>query len=200
MLKLLLAFQASMTIWANISFAQSAYPEPDVVLSQEDWLIECYGAESRDGNCQLYHRVLMNGGTAIALVFTVAYPAGSDDPFLQMALPLGSDIAFGAKLTFGDGFSQNIPFTRCTDQGCLVEGAITANLLQEMRKTPTGFVEIINSVGPLRIPISMLGYTAALDRISPNVTEPNAQEMTDIELHDVPASPIDSDFTPLTGD
>jgi hypothetical protein len=46
----------------------------------------------------------------------------------------------------------------------------------------------------------MLGYTAALDRISPNVTEPNAQEMTDIELHDVPASPIDSDFTPLTGD
>jgi invasion protein IalB len=199
MLKLFLAILTFTAMWIGTSAAQSAYPEPDVVIAQDDWLIECYGPESRNGNCQLYHRVLMNGGTQIAVVFTVAYPSGSDVPYLQIALPLGADIAFGAKLSFGAEFDRNIPFTRCTDQGCLIEGAVTSNLLQSIRNASTGFVEIINDAGALQIPISLRGFSSALDRISPAAQAPVAQDITDIEIPVGPAVEIDPDFTPLTG-
>lgn len=154
-------------MWGAGLEAQSAYPEPDLRLVEGDWLVECYGAESRNGNCQLYQRVLMNNGTEIALVVAIAYAQDGSGPFLQMALPLGSEISSGARIEFSDVIDLEIPFTRCTDQGCLVEGQLTEGLLNAMKNADAGFVTIQRGGQPLRIPLSLSGFPEGISRISP---------------------------------
>ena len=109
----------------------------------------------------------MNNATQIALVLSIAYTPDGAGPFMQLALPLGSDINSGAQLSFGSTFNQNIPFTRCTDQGCLVEGQITESLLGAMRTASLGNVGVVTEAGAINIPISMAGFASGMDRLKP---------------------------------
>lgn len=183
----------------SFGFAQSLYPEPDLRMKEGDWLVECYGPESRNGNCQLYQRVLMNNATVIAMVFTVAYSPDGRGLFLQMALPLGSNLSAGARVTFGNAFDKNIPFSRCTDQGCIVEGEITPSLLQAMRVTSAGFIGVETGAGPLNIPISMNGFSAGIDRIAPISVPSSTLSTPSLELPVEEPEATSPELAPVTG-
>lgn len=144
------------------------YPQPGTREPYQDWMVECYDAGQR---CQMYQRVILRAQDPaqpprIVLVATLAFRAS--DLFLEMALPLGLDLAQGATLHLGpDVRATALPLTRCTSRGCLVEGRVDSPLADALQQAARAEVRIRDPAsGDLRIPLSMAGYNAALARIA----------------------------------
>lgn len=75
------------------------------------------------------------------LVLAIARQSRDARPRLQMALPLGINIARGVKITIGE-FNEDLSISRCTAQGCLVEGAASDELLAALRQGSTGRITV----------------------------------------------------------
>jgi invasion protein IalB len=196
-------------------FAQDAYREPESKVTVDDWSLECYlRADGSPESCQAYHRVLMNNATQIALVAAFAIPANGEGVLYQISLPLGIDLLAGATLTVDIDYSVGLPITRCTMQGCLLEGRLTGTPLNALMNGTISTVTIqIPGQSSLAIPMSLKGFSTSIRRIEA-ATRPKANETTQTDdpeasinapqttLPDVPdvdvGSGIDPALTPVT--
>ncbi|MDA8869863.1 invasion associated locus B family protein [Rhizobiaceae bacterium] len=199
----------------------SKYPQPERRRIFADWVEECYG-QAPVQRCQLFHRVLMDQGTTVALVATFAYLPDATSLELQIAVPLGVDLSAGATLAIGSDFSTPMPLTRCTQQGCLIEGTLGTSLLQrlltaEVDAAPVTVTVTNPSSGPFSVPLSLAGFgeahaeiappaaLAALEPSKPDV--PVVKEPADgtrsggtIQLEASPEEKPDNRLAPVTGE
>lgn len=153
----------------------SIYPEPMERVDHGSWVRECYGERRR--RCQLYHRVVMNRGTRVALVATMAYPPNERTMDLQIAVPLGIDLEAGATLAVGADYTTPAPIKRCTQQGCLIEGVVTPGLLGRFLAAERDGLNATITVrevdgGPFAIPVMLNGFTEAHAALAPANAEP----------------------------
>lgn len=118
--------------------AEQPTQRPAAAASATDWHSECGEGERKD-MCQAIVRSKV--GEQVALVMAVARPSAEAGSRLQIALPLGVDVARGATLTIGT-FSQALKISRCTAQGCIVEDAASDELLEAMRRGSIGKVTV----------------------------------------------------------
>ena len=126
-----------------------------------DWNMECFEPAAEGLACQATHRVIAGEGAQVVMVFSVA-SAGNDAANVQIALPLGISLQAGIQLVVGTGYQANIPLSRCTPQGCLVEGKASAELLAALRRERAGTVLVRNEKGePIELPFSLIGFTDA---------------------------------------
>lgn len=147
--------------------AQDGFREPESRVDVGDWSLECYlRSDGTPEACQAYYRVLMDNATRIALVASFAVPAEGEGILYQISLPLGIDLMAGVLMTVDGGYAVNLPVTRCTLQGCLLEGRLTAAPLNALL-TGTGATFAVQSreQGILPIPMSLVGLGVAIDRI-----------------------------------
>ena len=200
-------FAALLSATAGLAAAQEKpdYPEPLSRVEVGDWVVECFDEAFSSEQCQIYQRILINGGTAIAMVTTIAY--GADGVLsMQIALPLGIDLAEGAVISVADrGFL--LPIDRCTKQGCLVDAAVPAGLLSALQDGSEASITVSNpGSGNFAIPLSLAGFGDALSQITPPPALPAGDPAEEPETL-VPPEPeadhpdgIDDALAPVTGD
>jgi invasion protein IalB len=155
------------------AFSQERYREPDTRIAYEDWVVECFAPNDIGQECQLYQRILMDGGSSIALVATLARVPPEQALHMQVALPLGIDIESGATLAIDDDTSLQVPISRCTQQGCIFEGVVSAGLERALADGGAASVTVsAPDRGPFTIPLSLNGFVEALDAITEDETLP----------------------------
>lgn len=133
--------------------------------SFRSWTLQCVG-EGSGRPCQITYTMSSGSAEQVVLVISMAYVSGTDQLSMQMALPLGLSIARGVMLEIGEGFRTSLPVSRCTQQGCLVEGPVAPQLVEAMRREATGRVTIAPPAGdPVNLPVSLAGFSSALDRL-----------------------------------
>ncbi|PHP26232.1 invasion associated locus B family protein [Limimaricola cinnabarinus] len=200
-------FAALLSAAAGLAAAQEKpdYPEPLSRVEIGDWVVECFDEALSSEQCQIYQRILINGGTAIAMVTTMAY--GADGVLsMQIALPLGIDLAEGAVISVADrGFL--LPIDRCTKQGCLVDAAVPAGLMDALQGGSEASITVSNpSSGDFAIPLSLAGFGDALSRITPPPAPPSDDPAEEPEPSVLPEPEaddpdgIDAALAPVTGD
>jgi len=192
--------------------AQPRFPEPDSRTDIGDWVVECYGVGPK-ARCQVYQRILMNKGTSIAMVATFAYkPAGNEELAYQIAVPLGVEVSKPALMALGPDYAIALPISRCTQQGCLLEGTISGDALDRLLAAKTASITVVNpNAGNFQIPMSLDGFARSLASIAPpstNASEPitsrsgeeAAQESGEIRsVLPSPTEGVDDQLWPVTG-
>lgn len=177
-----------------------SFPEPISQTPVGDWLVECFRTQRSDRDCQAFQRVTMNNGTAIALVTTFAYisPTQLD---IQMAFPLGVDITAGARFAVGADYTTTIPISRCTQQGCLVEGTVGANLSDMFQTNGQATVTVtVPGRGDFQVPFSLNGLTEALAAIRPAPDPAPPASVSEDQIVPSQAEPApDTTLAPVTG-
>jgi len=113
------------------------------------WKTECLDKAAKP-NCQLVVRSAV--GDQIALVLAIAR-SSKGELRMQMAVPLGLAIEKGVAVKFAE---QSFPFpiSRCTAQGCLVEGGVPQPLIDTLKRGKDGVAIIYSSDGKaIRLPL-----------------------------------------------
>jgi invasion protein IalB len=141
-------------------------PQPRLVEEKfKDWSLQCIEGSSATPPCQIMYRLTSSNQKQVALVLSVARsPKGKIS--LQMALPLGFSISQGVDLAFGKKYSTVARVSRCTVQGCLVEGEAPAKMIDAMLHGSNGVVSVHNMEGrQIKLPISLNGFSTAFEAL-----------------------------------
>ncbi|BCG89001.1 invasion associated locus B family protein [Mesorhizobium sp. 113-3-9] len=126
------------------------------------WKTECLEKAAKP-NCQVIVRSAV--GDQIALVLGIARPA-KGGARMQMAVPLGLAIEKGVTIKVG-AYSNAFPISRCTAQGCLVEGEVPQPLIEALQKGTDGAALIYSSDGQaIKLPLPAKSFAEAYASIS----------------------------------
>lgn len=142
----------------------------------QDWVRECHDdvpvAESR---CQIVHKVVSGQGSRQILVMALSIDSTSGRTNAQIAIPLGIVLGPGVQIVVGRDYQGDVQVDRCTQQGCLIEGRVTDDLLAAMRRQKEGAIVVFNtSGGRVRLPFSLMGFTDAYASISETAADANS--------------------------
>lgn len=147
------------------SAAARATPAPaDPQISEQKfdaWILQCSADKTMKPRCQIVYRLTSPDQRQVFMVISMARSADKKIG-MQMALPLGFAIQGGVKIGFGSKYSTMAKVSRCTTQGCLVEGLCPPAMLAALMKEKSGKVSIRMMQGNMaELPISLTGFGAA---------------------------------------
>jgi len=126
------------------------------------WKTECLQKKAKPA-CQAVVRSTV--GDQIALVLGIAR-ASKGGARMQMAVPLGLSIGKGVTIKLG-GYSNAFPISRCTAQGCLVEGDVPQPLIEALQQGTDGAAVIYSSDGQaIKLPLPAKSFAEAYASIS----------------------------------
>ncbi len=126
-----------------------------------DWTLQCLENNSAEPRCQVIHRSMSPDKKQVVMVMSLASIA-KDKTGLQLALPLGFAVQAGVKLGFGSKFETTAAVSRCTVQGCLVEGECPPKMISAMKDVKTGDVTVRTvEGGTIKLALSLDGFANA---------------------------------------
>ncbi|KQY26712.1 hypothetical protein ASD31_00420 [Rhizobium sp. Root482] len=130
------------------------------------WELECIDDSSSLKRCQAVGRVQSSDGKQVILVMSLARNAKTTS--MQMAVPLGVAVQPGVKIEIAGAYSDTMPVSRCTAQGCLVEGTAPVKLIDAMIAKATASINVTTPEGkiiPIALPLNGFGdaYSALND-------------------------------------
>lgn len=134
-----------------------------------DWEVGCV-AQADCFMTQLHRRTPGEAGTADA-VFTVSKPRSLTGPdglpieaVAEIVVPLGVYLPGSLGLKVDEQPAKAAPFERCIDEGCVVRAPISAQMLANLKGGNTVYIVIFDGPErPIRIPMSLRGFTAAFE-------------------------------------
>jgi invasion protein IalB len=149
---------------------EAAPAEPPLELQRfQDWAVRCGRPEGQTQEvCEMLQERSDKGGRPMMGV-AVAQVANSPNPGMLIVLPLGIALPEGVALQIDGGEELPVPVQRCQRRGCEVEVLLEPDLLAQLKTgqqaTVLFHVEQPRGVQRLAVPISLLGFTAALDEV-----------------------------------
>lgn len=133
-----------------------------VVKAYGDWSTQCLEKAVDGMKCQMLQKVVSKDQTL--LVMALAFDPGDKRTRIQIALPLGVAIGSGTQIAVGDKYQGNIAIDRCTQQGCIVEGEMTDDLIAAFKRQEKATVIVFNDAKTqIPLPFSLNGFTAAYE-------------------------------------
>lgn len=130
-----------------------------------DWSMECL-TQDATGPCQVVHRALSADKQQVVVVMSMAVDAKTKETKIQMALPLGFAVQPGVSVDIGGDYKDVFQVSRCTVQGCLVDGVIPDDMIAAMAKGKSGAVSVKTVEGSeISLPLSLSGFKAAYDEM-----------------------------------
>lgn len=133
-----------------------------------DWEISCGtppGAKSQ--RCALVQSVIDEERSNLGLRVIFLYASGGQK-VLRMVAPLGVLLPFGLGLQIdGEAIGDKpLPFIRCRPVGCISEIIVKDALLDKLKSGKQAmFIIVENKDEGRAIPVSLSGFTKALDRL-----------------------------------
>ena len=135
----------------------------------KDWTVRC-GRQNEQGPevCEMQQQQTDKEGRTVMAVAVGKVP-GSSDLGLLIMVPLGVLLPAGVMLQIDSGAEMPLQVNRCERQGCRIEMLLKPDLLARLKSGSQAkvFFEAFDPQGERRrlgIPISLLGFTAALER------------------------------------
>jgi invasion protein IalB len=134
----------------------------------QDWLVRCGRPGGQSEVCEMVQQPVGENGEPIMAVAVGKVP-GNPNPGMIILLPLGIALPPGVELRIDDGAEIEAPVDRCERQGCQVEMLLEPDLLTALkagsRVTVDFHVQQQDGLQRVRVPFSLLGFTAALDEV-----------------------------------
>lgn len=146
---------------------EQAQPGPAIAAERfESWELQCESIAAASRICQVSSRVTSPDGSQVILVMSLANDAGANSTRMQMAVPLGIALAEKVNITVAPDYDTSLAVSRCTPQGCLVEGTVEPAFIAALQKGEQAVVSVATPEGK-RIPIALAlkGFSAAFDAL-----------------------------------
>jgi invasion protein IalB len=148
-----------------------AAPELDLTERQfQDWVLRCGKSQQGPEVCEMQQQRADKEGRTVMAVAVGTVP-GASDLGLLIILPLGIALPPGVSLQVDGGAEVPLVVDRCERQGCRIEMLIKPDLMTRLKggREAKVFFEADNPQGErqrLGVPISLLGFTAALGELT----------------------------------
>jgi invasion protein IalB len=150
-----------------------AAPAEDKLTERQfkDWTVRCgRPSEQAPEVCEMQQQQTDKEGRTVMAVAVGKVPGASDLGLLIM-VPLGVLLPAGVMLQIDSGSEMPLEVNRCERQGCRIEMLLKPDLLARLKSGSQAkvFFEAFDPQGERRrlgIPISLLGFTAALDEVA----------------------------------
>lgn len=145
--------------------------EAEVVEQYEDWVVRCqpppedqFGAGEL---CEMYQQVTHQESGQSVMEVVVGYPQGEDQPVALFNLPLGMRLPPGVQLQVDENEPIRFPVQLCIRNGCRADVQLESALVEQMKAGTRATITIADPQGRgVQLPISLLGFTAALDHVA----------------------------------
>jgi invasion protein IalB len=153
---------------------QGGAAQPKVELTErqvQDWMVRCGRPEGQEQEvCEMQQQQVDKEERTVMAVAVGQVP-GTSDVGLLILLPLGILLPAGVTMQIDGGAEIPLEVERCERQGCRIERLIEPDLLSRLKAgtKATVFFEAVDPEGKrqrLGVPISLLGFTAALNEVT----------------------------------
>ncbi len=138
----------------------SAKPE---VSFYGDWSVRCFPIKSVSPCDMLFATVRKDSGQRVTSV-SIAYVPARDVYLMQVAVPLGIDLAKGVIMTAGDYTTAKLAVRRCDASGCFVETSVGRDVIDGLWQNAEqgGNLKVVADGGkPVTLPVSLKGFGSA---------------------------------------
>jgi len=131
--------------------------------SFDHWQVRCNTPTGAPSDCQMVQNVVVKESGKPVLQLVVGYMEKVDNPVGVLVLPLGIYLPSGLTMQIDKGQAYEMAFEICGRNGCRVRFSFDEALLGTFKKGNAAEV-VFYSGGrkPIRVPLSLKGFTAAL--------------------------------------
>ncbi len=135
----------------------------------QDWTVYCEDFEE-DGEtfraCEMLQRVTVEDSGEVIMEVVVGYMPDRGMPMALFSVPLGIRLQPGLELQVDNNEPVRIAVDICGEDGCMASMLFDEDMLRQFRMGTDGTVTIRDARNQsFDLPISMMGFTAALERI-----------------------------------
>jgi invasion protein IalB len=128
----------------------------------KNWDLQCAEFAKSQKRCQVTGNVVSSDGKQVIFVMSLASSADGKAMVTQMAVPLGIALKAGIKIDVDGAYTTIMPASRCTTQGCLVEGAVESAMIAAMKTKPAATITVATPDGKtVPIKLSLDGFSDA---------------------------------------
>lgn len=137
----------------------------------EDWGVRCgLGDNGPRNGCEMFQGVTRSDNDRLVMRVAVAYPPQEqiDSPVAVFQLPLGIHLPPGVQMSIDGGEPVRFPVQICFQAGCRADLPLKDELLAKLKGGTRAQVSVrVPNGETINLPLSLMGFTAALERISP---------------------------------
>uniref|UniRef100_UPI001A8EFD47 invasion associated locus B family protein n=1 Tax=Paracoccus shandongensis TaxID=2816048 RepID=UPI001A8EFD47 len=176
---------APATDGAAAPAAAPANAEPQVgqyyvKSTTQDWTTRCLKAEQGKDPCELYQLLKDGEGNSVAEMTLIPLKNNKDVAAgATLVAPLETDLIQGLGFAVGQGEARGYPFSFCAPVGCVSRLGFTQAELDALKRGSEATLTLLpfggNRENPVRLKLSLSGFTAAFDALSAYADEVAAQ-------------------------
>lgn len=176
--------------------AASAEPQVGqyyVRSTDNDWTTRCLRADQGKDPCELYQLLRDDEGNSVAEMTVIPLTNGEVAAGATLVAPLETDLIQGLGFAVGNAEPSGYPFSFCAPVGCVSRVGFTEAEVTAMKRGSTATVSLLPFGGdrenPVRLTLSLSGFTAAFDALAAYAAEPAPAE-------DAPAAEAPAEAAP----
>lgn len=163
---------------AIMSAPLAAQTGPDRMVEQyQGWTLTCAKPQAEEAALECAMEQTVNDSQSGAVVLRMVIRSGqtTPDPVATLIGPFGVDLAQGLSVSVDGGTPETLAFRTCLSGGCIATLPLDAARLEAFRAGQT-LTTVIRPVDDpsvtMSLPISLAGFTAALERLQASTAAP----------------------------
>lgn len=131
------------------------------------WRVQCNSPTGAPSLCRIFQNIVIKDSREPILRFFVGYGEQADTPVGLFVVPLGVHLPSGVTLKIDDGQTYQLNVEVCLPQGCQIRFGFDENFLNLFKRGSGATVSFFGGANrqPYDIPVSLKGFTAALDAL-----------------------------------
>lgn len=166
---------------ATAPAAPAANAEPQVGQyyvkeTHQDWTTRCLKAEQGKDPCELYQLLKDAEGNSVAEMTMIPLRNSDVAAGATLVAPLETDLIQGLGFAVGTAEPRGYPFNFCAPVGCVSRMGFTQAELDAMKRGSTATLTLLPFGGdrenPVRLTLSLSGFTAAINALSAYAEQP----------------------------
>ena len=150
-------------------FSSVSAADPRVRETHKDWTVVCdIPAELDTEVCLIVQQRNLRDSDQPVIRVEIGFAIQTGAPFAVVTAPLGVALAAGLSMQVDDGELTRFDYGSCIPKGCIVGTGLTDAQIVSMRKGKEAqFTFKDNRNRDISVPVSLSGFTAALQSIQP---------------------------------
>lgn len=138
--------------------------------TEQDWTTRCLKAEQGKDPCELYQLLKDAEGNSVAEITLIPLKNSEVAAGATLVAPLETDLIQGLGFAVGTGEPRGYPFNFCAPVGCVSRMGFTQAELDALKRGKDATLTLLPFGGdrenPVRLTLSLAGFTAAFDALS----------------------------------
>nr|WP_111300943.1 invasion associated locus B family protein [Paracoccus saliphilus] len=162
----------------------SYYPKSE----HGDWTIRCIRAGEGKDPCEMYKLLTDEDDNAVAELTLIPLSNGNVAAGATVVAPLETDLIEGLGFQVNGGEMRGYPFSFCAPVGCVSRLGFTEAELNGLKRGREATVQLLPFGGdpnkPVRLVMSLTGFTAAFDELTAYAAKPGADNGSEADAEE----------------